>query len=143
MASFNSLVLLGNLGRDPEVRTLSSGTSVAVFSVAASRLFKDKDGNNQQETDWIPCEAWGKTADLISQLLHKGDSVIVSGPVREERWEQDGQKRSKLKLRVENFQKLNRKGEDSSSTPPAAEENNSGTDEGTVTTPINGDGIPF
>lgn len=137
MASFNRSILSGNLGRDPELKTLSSGASVAVFSIAASRFFKDKDGNNQQETDWIPCEAWGKTADLIGQLLHKGDQVIVDGAIREERWEQDGNKRSRLKLRIENFQKLTRKGEEASA-PAATSTENEGGDNTT-----SGDGIPF
>lgn len=107
----NHVVLKGNLTADPEVKEVTAGerqTKVANFRVAVSRYFKRQDGTRDKDTTFIACEAWDTGAESIGNLLHKGDPVLLEGSLKSESWEQDGQPRSRLKVRVANFEKLNR-----------------------------------
>lgn len=122
----NLVVLKGNLVRDPETREVEvSGrkTKVVNFTVAVSRFFKKANGERDKDTVFIPCEAWDTGAERIGLILKKGDPVLVEGSLKTENWEKDGQKHSRTKVRVANFDKLNR-----SSNPTAAAEENSGED---------------
>lgn len=149
----NDVHLHGNLARDPEVKTVTVGdrqTKVANLTVATTRFFKKKDGVQNKETTFVPCEAWDTGAELMEKLLKKGDPVIVTGSLKMETWEVDGNKRSKMKVRVSNFQKLHRASAPSSEsaavtsetpsseTPPSEEPVAAGVTEGG-----NGDEIPF
>jgi len=81
MASVNKEILIGNLGRDPELRTTPSGQTVVSFSVATSESFNDRSGARQERTDWHNIVVWGKLAELCSQYLRKGRSVYIEGRI--------------------------------------------------------------
>lgn len=100
---FNKVVLMGNLTRDPEVRTTPSGQSVANFSLAVNRTWKGADGNQQESVSYIDCVAWGRSGEVIAQYMQKGRPILVSGRLDQRSWEQDGQKRSKVEVIVEDF----------------------------------------
>lgn len=108
MASFNKVILVGNLTRDPEIRVTPKGTSICQFGLAVNRKFKDESGAPRDETTFIDVEAWGKTGELIGKYLRKGSSCLAEGRLRLDQWEDkgSGQKRSKLKVVAENVQFL-------------------------------------
>lgn len=99
----NKCHFLGRLTHDPEVRDVN-GTSVLNFSVAVSRKYKTRDGKKAEEVCFVPCEAWANGADTIAQYFKKGDPIIVHASVKQENWEHEGQKRSKLVFRVNEFE---------------------------------------
>lgn len=106
----NIVILKGNLARDPELRTINSGTnretSVVNFTVAVSRDFVKSDGVKDKITSFINCEAWDSGAELIASSFKKGDLVFVEGSIRNDSWEKDGVKHNTLKVRVNNFSKI-------------------------------------
>jgi single-strand DNA-binding protein len=107
----NIVMLRGNLARDPDLRTVNIGektTSVVNFTVATSREFTKANGTQDKVTSFIQCEAWDSGADAIASSLKKGDLVMVEGSLRNDSWEKDGVKHSTLKVRVNNFAKINR-----------------------------------
>lgn len=108
MASFNKVMLIGNLTRDPELRVTPKGTSICQFGLAVNRQFKDESGATRDETTFVDIEAWGKQGELVSKYLGKGSLCFVEGRLRFDQWDdkQSGQKRSKLKVVVENVQFL-------------------------------------
>src|ERR1044072_3419238 len=92
--SFNQVILLGNLTRDPELRQIPSGQSVCSFSLALNRAYKDANGEWQEATDFIDVVAWAQLGERVSQYLTKGRRCLVQGRLQSRSWEQDGQKRS-------------------------------------------------
>lgn len=100
---FNKVVLMGNLTRDPELRSTPSGQQVASFSLAINRTWKNASGEQQEAVDYIDCNAWGKPAEIITQYMHKGSAILISGRLQQRSWEQEGQKRSKVEVVVEDF----------------------------------------
>ncbi len=96
--SFNQVTLLGNLTRDPELRTTPNGQSVCSFSLALNRSYKGADGNWQEATDYIDIVAWGPMGERVAQYLAKGRKALVSGRLQSRSWEQDGNKRSKVEV---------------------------------------------
>lgn len=82
MAGVNKVILLGNLGKDPEVRSLEGGKRVAKFSLATTESYKDRDGNKVENTEWHNVEFWGPVVDVIEKYLKKGSSVYVEGKLR-------------------------------------------------------------
>jgi single-strand DNA-binding protein len=100
---FNKVILLGNLTRDPELRTIPSGQTVCSFSLAVNRSWRNAEGETQEAVDYIDCNAWGKPAEIINQYMQKGRAILVSGRLQQRSWEQDGQKRSKVEVVVEDF----------------------------------------
>jgi single-strand DNA-binding protein len=96
--SFNQVILMGNLTRDPELRTTPNGTSVCGFSLALNRSYKGGDGEWQEATDFIDIVAWGPLGERVAQYLSKGRSALVNGRLQSRSWEQDGQKRSKVEV---------------------------------------------
>ncbi len=95
MASVNKVILIGNLGRDPELRYTASGQGVTNFTLATNERWRDKDGNNQERTEWHRIVVWGKSAENCAQYLQKGRSVYVEGRLQTREWEdKDGNKRS-------------------------------------------------
>jgi single-strand DNA-binding protein len=100
---FNKVILMGNLTRDPEVRNTPSGQSVTNFGLAVNRTWRGQDGTNQESVSYIDCVAWGKTGEIIAQYMQKGRALLVSGRLDQRSWEQDGQKRSKVEVIVEDF----------------------------------------
>ncbi|MCW1908013.1 MAG: single-stranded DNA-binding protein [Candidatus Saccharibacteria bacterium] len=96
--SFNQVILMGNLTRDPELRQIPSGQSVCSFSLALNRSYKGSDGQWQEATDFVDVVAWGPLGERIAQYVTKGRPVLVNGRLQSRSWEQDGQKRSKLEV---------------------------------------------
>ena len=105
MASLNKVLLMGNLTRDPEVRTLASGTAVCNFGMAINRNFTDREGNRREETTFVDVESFGKQAETISRYMKKGSGIFIEGRLKLDQWETPaGEKRSKLRITLENFQ---------------------------------------
>lgn len=88
----NQHIIIGRMGKDPEIRNLDSGKSVANFSVATSMKWKDKSGNVQEKTQWHNIVLWGQPADFAAKYIHKGDLVMVLGRVETRDWEKEGVK---------------------------------------------------
>ncbi len=94
MASVNKVILVGNLGRDPELRYTPGGQAVANFTLATNERFTSKDGAKQERTEWHRIVAWGRTGELCAQYLSKGRSVYIEGRLQTREWEdKEGQKR--------------------------------------------------
>ena len=103
MASVNKVILIGNLGKDPEIRTTPQGTSLARFSVATTTNWKDNTGARQERTEWHDVVAWEKLAQICGEYLHKGKMVYVEGSLQTRSWEdQNGQKRYKTEIKANN-----------------------------------------
>lgn len=104
MASFNKVILLGNLTRDPELRVTPAGQSICKIAVATTRVFNDKEGNQREETTYIDIDSFGRQAEVISQYFTKGKPILVEGRLRLDQWEtNEGEKRNKLKVMLESF----------------------------------------
>jgi len=110
MASVNKVILVGNLGRNPEVKTTPSGTKVANFSIATSEKYTDKSGNKQDKIEWINIVAWGKLAELAGKYLKKGKPVYLEGKMATTSWEDKngGGKRYKTDVVISQMQFLGR-----------------------------------
>jgi single-strand DNA-binding protein len=104
MASFNKVILMGNLTRDPQLRYLPSNTAVCDVGIAVNRRWRDKDGNMRDEVCYVDATAWARSAEMINQYLKKGQPILIEGRLKLDQWTgQDGQKRSKLGVVIENF----------------------------------------
>jgi single-strand DNA-binding protein len=112
MFSLNRAEVIGNLTRDPELRTIPSGQTVCSFAVATNRRWKDKDGNTKEDTQYHEINIWGRLGELAGQMLSKGKKVYVEGRLQTSSWEgNDGIKRSKTEIVAENFIPLSPKGD--------------------------------
>lgn len=115
MPNLNRVMLMGHLTRDVELRAAGAST-VGNIGIAVSRKWKDAGGQSKEETCFVDCEAWGKTAEIIAQYAAKGHPIYLEGRLKLDQWEdKDGSKRSKIKVVVESFQFL--KGKDSGEAP--------------------------
>lgn len=90
MSGVNKAILVGRLGKDPEIRTLDSGKQVATFSLATSETYKDKSGNKKEETEWHNIVLWDGLAGIAEKYLHKGDLLYVEGKLKTRSWEKEG-----------------------------------------------------
>ena len=108
MASFNKVILVGNLTRDPELRYTPKGTAIARIGLAINRRWKGETGEMKEEVTFVDVDAFGKTAETIGQYLKKGRPILIEGRLRYDTWEdkQSGQKKSKLGVVMEGFQFL-------------------------------------
>jgi single-strand DNA-binding protein len=107
MANFNKVILLGNLTRDPQLTYLPSQTAVVDFGLAINRKYKGQDGNMKDETCFVDCRAFARSAENINKYCKKGNPLMVEGRLTFDSWTaQDGSKKSKLRVTVENFQLL-------------------------------------
>ena len=105
--SVNKVILIGRVGRDPEVRYIPSGAPVATFSVATDESFKSKNGEQQQHTEWHKVVAWNKLAEICGEYLTKGKLVYIEGSIRSRQWEdQSGNKRTSYEIIARNMQML-------------------------------------
>jgi single-strand DNA-binding protein len=120
--SFNQVTLMGNLTRDPELRTTPNGQSVCSFSLALNRSYKGADGNYVEATDFVDVTAWGPLGERVSQYVTKGRPVLVSGRLQSRAWEQDGQKRSKVEVVAQDVTFLGGRGEGEGGSAPQASE---------------------
>ena len=117
MANYNKVLLMGNLTRDVELRQTPGNQVVANMGLAVNRRFKSRDGENREETTFVDCEAWGRTAEILNQYLSKGRPVFVEGRLKLDSWkDNDGNNRSKLKVVVEGFQFIDSKGNNHSTS---------------------------
>jgi len=117
----NRVILVGRLGKDPELSYLPSGQSVAKFSLATSRRFKDKSGEWKEETEWHNIVAWGKLGELCSQHLKKGRQAYVEGQIRSHSWEdREGKKRTAVDIVVDSVVPLGSRGEEAAGEPVRA-----------------------
>mgnify|MGYP001774526696 CR=1 FL=1 len=132
MASFNKVILMGNLTRDPELRVTPNGNSICKLGLATSRVYSTRDGERREETTFVDIDAFGKQAEVISKYMRKGRPIMVEGRLKLDQWESDGQKRSKLGVILENFQFLGSRDDNDSnsgggdyerSSPPRRESN--------------------
>jgi single-strand DNA-binding protein len=122
MASFNKVILAGNLTRDPELRYTPKGSAVVEFSLAVSRTWKTESGETKEEVSFIEIEAWGRQGEVIAQYMRKGRPLLVEGRLKQESWEdkETHKKRSKLKVVLEGFSFIDSKGTDAGPAPGEA-----------------------
>jgi single-strand DNA-binding protein len=121
MASFNRVILAGNLTRDPELRYTPKGSAVAGFGLAVNRTWKSESGESKEEVSFIDIEAWGRQAEVIAQYMRKGRPLLVEGRLKQDTWEDKNthQKQSKLKVVLETFSFIDSKGPDSGGSSDA------------------------
>ena len=120
MASFNRVIIMGHVVRDPEMKEFESGT-VTNFSVAINEKWTDKTTGEQKESvNFVDCEAWGRQAEIAEEYLTQGDPVFVEGSLKQDRWEEDdGSKRSRIRIRVQRLQLMGGRNSDED-TPQAS-----------------------
>lgn len=111
MASYNKVLLMGNLTRDVELKYTPTNMAVANIGLAVNRRYRTKEGENREETTFVDCEAWGRTAEVMNQYLAKGRPVFVEGRLKLDQWQdQNGQNRSKLKVVIDTFNFIDSRG---------------------------------
>lgn len=109
MAGLNKVMIIGNLGKDPEMRFTANGSAVTNFNVAVSRQYSATDGERREETEWFTVVAWNKLAEQCNQFLQKGKKVYVEGRLQTRSWDgQDGQKRYRTEVVASEVQFLDR-----------------------------------
>ncbi|MEO6391279.1 MAG: single-stranded DNA-binding protein [Pyrinomonadaceae bacterium] len=119
--SFNKIILVGNLGKDPELRYTPQGNAVCSFSLATNEKRKDKSGELQDITTWFRVTLWGRQAETASQYLTKGRPVYIEGRLRTEEWtDREGAKRQSLEVTATDMQFIGGGRQDDSHHPPAA-----------------------
>lgn len=156
--SFNQVILMGNLTRDPELRQTPNGQSVCSFSLALNRSYKAADGSWTEATDYVDVVAWGPLGERVSQYLTKGRPCLVNGRLQSRSWEQDGQKRNKVEVNAQDVTFLGGAGgeggnsaprqggeydQSASSSPAPAKKKDDIVIEDIGDEPINLDDIPF
>ena len=120
MASVNKVILIGNLGRDPEVRYLPSGDAVANLSVATTEKWKDKNGEQQEQTEWHRVAFFGRQAEICGEYLRKGSQVYIEGRLQTRKWtDKDGNERYTTEIRGDRMQMLGGRASGAGSEPPA------------------------
>ena len=114
MASFNKVILMGNLTRDPEMRYTPKGTAVARLGMAVNRKYTTESGEAKEEVTFVDVDAWGKQAEVIAQYCRKGKALLVEGRLKLDQWDDKatGQKRSRLGVVLESFQFVGGRRED-------------------------------
>lgn len=140
MVGVNKVIIIGNLGRDPELRYTQSGQSVCNFSIAVSEKWKGKDGQQQEKTEWFNIVAWGKIGELCSQYLAKGRTCYIEGRLQTREWEnKDGQKQRTTEINASTVQFLGGGSQEQREEKPA----HSMPEGGGFAPPSPDDDIPF
>ena len=107
MPNLNKVMIMGNLTRDPELRYTPNNTAVCNIGIAVNRKWRNQNGEMQEETTFVDCEAWSRTAEVINEYLRKGRPIYVEGRLKLDQWQdKEGNNRSKLKVVVESFEFL-------------------------------------
>lgn len=144
MAGVNKAILIGNLGRDPELRYTQNGQAVVNFTLATSENWTDKSGQRVDRTEWHRIVAWGKTGELCAQYLSKGRTVYVEGRIQTRDWEdKDGNKRQTTEINAQTVQFLGGPRGEGGGGGPAPGGGGPGPDMGNSGGPAPGDDIPF
>jgi single-strand DNA-binding protein len=110
----NKVILVGRLGKDPEIRSTPGGTSVAKFTVATDEKFTDRAGEKQERTEWHNIVAWGKLGEICGQYLRKGKLVYIEGSIRTDSWDdkESGQKKYRTEIVANTMKMLDRRGDE-------------------------------
>lgn len=108
MPSINKAILIGHVGKDPEIKTFSSGNKVANITLATSERYKDRNGEQKEETEWHTVQAFGKLADIVEQYVRRGSLLYVDGKIRTRTYENDGRTFYKTEIVANTIQMLNR-----------------------------------
>src|SRR5918911_5651499 len=113
-SSVNKVILIGRLGKDPEIRSTPQGTSVAKFTLATDEKFTDRAGERQERTEWHNIVAWGKLGEICGQYLRKGKLVYIEGSIRTDSWEdkESGQKKYRTEIVARDMKMLERKSDE-------------------------------
>ena len=136
----NKVMLIGNLGKDPEVRNMPNGGSVVSFSVGTNESWKDKNGEKIERCEWHNCTVFGKLADVCAEWLRKGSQVYIEGSIRTEKWQdKEGNDRYTTKIIVREMQMLGGKREGDSGSRTSSSPDTAGGPQGDVMD----DDIPF
>jgi single-strand DNA-binding protein len=145
--SFNKLTLVGNLGRDPELRYTPQGTPVCSFTMATNEKRKDRAGENQDVTTWFRVTLWGRQAETASQYLSKGRPVYIEGRLRVEEWtDKDGKQRYTLEVHATDMQFIGGRGDEGGTGQSPRSDSSSGggkSEPSTGSEDISDDDIPF
>ena len=140
MAGVNKVILVGNLGKDPEVRYLDSGVAVANFSLATTENYKNKEGERISQTEWHNIVLWRGLAEVAEKWLKKGSSVYIEGKIRHRKWEdKEGNTRYTTEILGDNMTMLGKKDDNSSDAPKSTVT----TAEESVPEAEKGDDLPF
>lgn len=111
MPNYNKVLLMGNITRDIELKQTSSNQAVATIGLAVNRRYKTKDGEDREDTTFVDCEAWGRTAEVIHQYFGKGKPIFIEGRLKLDQWEdKEGKKQSKLRVVIEGFEFVESRG---------------------------------
>jgi single-strand DNA-binding protein len=140
MASFNKVILIGNLTRDPELKYTPKGTAACQIGMAVNRKWRNEQGQDQEEVTFLDVQSWGKQAEAISKYLRKGSPLFVEGRLKLEEWEKDGKKQSKLRVVLESFQFLGGAKQEGQQAPKAASAAPTASPDGP---PPEDDDVPF
>lgn len=141
MASVNKVILIGNLGRDPEVRYTQNGTAVANFTLATNEVWNDKSGARQEKTEWHRIVVWGKQAEIAREHLSKGKQVYIEGSIQTRQWDdREGNKRTTTEIKAQRLMMMGRADAGESRMNAAAPPPDAGGDE---PGPPPDDDIPF
>ncbi len=144
--SYNKIILIGNLGRDPELRHLDNQKVVASFSLATNETTTDRNGEKRTETEWFNIEMWDNQAKIAEKYLKKGSQVYIEGKLKTETWkDKEGIEKSRLKVRVQNFTLLGgTKNTNEGGAPMPPQNNNQPNNTGAPTPTDNlSDDLPF
>lgn len=139
----NRAIIVGNVGSDPEIRTMQNGNSVASFSIATSESWKDKNtGEKKEATEWHRCSVFGKGAEIIQQYVKKGSKLYVEGKLKTDSFEKDGQKHYSTSIVVRDFQFLDSRSETGNSREQAPQQSQAPAQPGSFEDLYDSD-IPF
>jgi single-strand DNA-binding protein len=142
----NKVILVGNLGRDPEMRSTQGGLPIATFSMATSRRSKDRDGNRKEETEWHNIVVFGKQAEIAAQYLTKGKQIYLEGRIQTRSWEDKedkSKKHYKTEIICDNFQMLGSKGDSGGGGRSYGAQSEPAAGGGSSDAEFNDDDIPF
>lgn len=109
MASLNRVLLIGNVGKDPEIKTFASGNKVAQITLATTERYKDRNGEQKEETEWHSVQAFGKLADVVERFVHKGSLLYLDGKIRTRSYEADGRTMYRTEILADHIQMLDRR----------------------------------
>ena len=109
MASINKVLLIGNVGKDPEIKTFASGNKVASITLATTERYKDRNGEQKEETEWHSVQAFGKLADVVERFVHKGSLLYLDGKIRTRSYEADGRTMYRTEILADHIQMLDRR----------------------------------
>jgi single-strand DNA-binding protein len=142
MSSFQQITILGNVGKDPEIRYTPNGTACANLTVATSRQWKSQDGEKHEETEWHRLSAFGRQAEVLGEYVRKGNRIFVTGYMKTRKWQdKDGVDRYTTEVMVESFKLIDR--HDGGGSSEAAAERPAAKQKPKPAAPANDDDIPF